>query len=583
MRRLLCVLLAIVAVAHARAQPPGQRFVSISFHDIVDDPADLTRDRMTPRTFVLFLDWLTGTGWEAVSLDELSAAARGLRKLPDKAILLTFDDGFRSLYTRVFPLLKAYHYPAVAALVGSWMKDTGDGTVLYGDKRVPRTTFISWAEAREMEASGLVEFASHSYDLHRGIQANPQGNRVSGVLTWRYDPRTGTYEDDVAYMARLRADLAKSRALMETNLGHPPRAIVWPYGRYTGPALDVVKELGFGFALTLNPEPAYTSNLYEIPRYFPSQNPSLADIVRNLRFEPDRTPNQRIACLTLDALAAVGGGGQQDEALGRIIEDLRTLGPTMVVIDAHAALPSPGAPLGDVYFPSRLRHMRRDLLSRATWQIRTRAGADVYLHLPLAAAAAAVGDANVPRLFAEMVRHARADGIVIDMPLPTVNETIVAYRPEIIRARRAALDPNRLNGAARLGLLTYRAAARIVPRLSLMLAMRQPSGPPDWADLGLLPPSKDVDEITALAIRLRAARVGCGPMSPSALRCRCRPSRSTAIAAMRHHSVGRCGLCVVPERARVAGSSGAVGRLFIRALSISALRPRRWPPQRQTG
>ena len=73
---------------------------------------------------------------------------------------------------RAFPLLRAYHYPAVAALVGSWMEDRpggnpqpGDravGTVQYGDKTVPRSNFISWAEAREMQASGLVEFASHS-------------------------------------------------------------------------------------------------------------------------------------------------------------------------------------------------------------------------------------------------------------------------------------------------------------------------------------------------------------------------------------------------------------------------------------
>ncbi len=60
---------------------------------------------------------------------------------------------------------------------------------------------------------------------------------------------------------------------MEANLGHPPRAIAWPYGRYTGPALQVAKELGFAFALTLEPEPAYTSNLDAIQRYYPDGPP----------------------------------------------------------------------------------------------------------------------------------------------------------------------------------------------------------------------------------------------------------------------------------------------------------------------
>ena len=98
-----------------------------------------------------------------------------------------------------------------------------------------------------------------------------------------------------------------------------------------------------------------------------------------------RPQTRRIACVTLDALAAAGSGRRQDEALGHIIEGLRALGANTVVIDANVALPSAAAPLGAVYFPTRLRPVRMDLLGRATWQIRTRAGSDVFLHLPLAA------------------------------------------------------------------------------------------------------------------------------------------------------------------------------------------------------
>ena len=501
---MLCVLLVVVAAAPARAEPRGQRFVSIAFHDVVDEESDLGTDAILTAKFVQLLDWLKGTGWEAISLDDVSAAARGLRKLPDKAILLTFDDGYRSLYTRVFPLLKAYRYPAVASLVGSWMEDGADGTVLYGDKKVPRSNFISWDEAREMQASGLIEFASHAYDLHRGVRANPQGNLVPGAITWRYDPHTRTYEDDAQYIARIRADLIHSRTMMETNFGHPPRTIVWPYGRYTGPALRVATELGFDFALSLEPEPAYTSDLHAIQRYIPTDRPSLADIVRNLRFEPERPGRRRIACVTLDALAAADSGRQQDEVLGHMIEGLRALGANTVIIDANAALPSTAAPLGAVFFPTRLRPLRMDVLGRATWQIRTRARSDVFLHLPLVASAAAVRTANVPRLFADMLRYARPDGVVIDMPAPAALGPIVADRPEDIRARRAALNPNRLDAPARLGLAAYRAAAAIDPRLRLMLAMDQPAGPPDWADIALLPPSEDVRQIVALAGGLRA-------------------------------------------------------------------------------
>ena len=152
-----------------------------------DELGGLAAEGVSSRVLTQFFDWLKGTGWTVVSLDDIAAAATGARRLPDKAILLSFDDGYRSIYTRVFPLLKAYRYPAVAALVGSWMEERPDGTVLYGDSVVPRSDFISWDEAREMQASGLVEFASHSYDLHRGIEADPQGSIVPAAIARRYD------------------------------------------------------------------------------------------------------------------------------------------------------------------------------------------------------------------------------------------------------------------------------------------------------------------------------------------------------------------------------------------------------------
>ena len=508
MRRLFLILLILVAAAApaapAIAQPPGQRFVAIVFHDIVDDPADLGSDSVTTRALVQFFDWLKADNWTVVSLDDLADAAAGRRRLPDKAILLTVDDEPRSLYTRMFPLLKAYHFPAVASLEVSWMEDTPDGTVLYADQRVPRSNFISWDEAREMQASGLVEFSSHTYDLHRGILANPQGNLTPAAVTWAYDPRSRAYETDAQYAARIRADLTRSIATMRAQLGRAPRMIGWPYGRYTGPAIQVASQLGFSFGMSLEPEPASTSNLRLIPRYQAEGNPGLRDMVANLRFETGGPRQLRFACLTLDGMAAAGDGAPQDEALGRVIDSLRTLGANAVVIEAAAAPPSASAPLGDVYFPSALRPLRRDLLGRVAWQIGTRGGADIYLHLPLAAAAAAVGEANVPALFAEMARYARADGVVIDLPAPPSDATVVANRPEDIRARRAALDPAQLDRWTALGLKAYRAAAAINPRLRLMVAMARPGGPPAWADIGLLPPSGDVRQAAALVGRLKA-------------------------------------------------------------------------------
>jgi peptidoglycan/xylan/chitin deacetylase (PgdA/CDA1 family) len=497
------VLVALLLVANAAPIRAGQPFVAIGFHDVVDDAGELETDGVSSDNLAQFFDWLKGSGWTAVSLDDLAAAQRGTRPLPDKAILLTVDDGYHSLYTRIFPLLKVYRYPIVATLVGSWMEEKADGTVLYGDQVVPRTKFISWEEAREMQASGLVEFASHSYGLHSAVQANPQGNQLPAAMTWRYDPATQRYEDDAQYRVRVRDDLQHSRALMTAHLGHAPRALAWPFGQYTGPALEVAIELGFTFALTLDPEISGTSDLTGIHRYYPTRNPGLGELARNLKFEPGSPTTRRIACITLDGVAAAGVGAAQDEALGRIIEGLRELGANGVVIDANAALPSAGAPLGEVFFPTSLRPLRADILSRAAWQIWTRAGAEVFLHLPVAAAIAAVGEAEVPRLFADMARHAYARGIAIDASSPIVRTPITADQPGTIRDRRAALDPSTLDSRTRTGFLAYRAAAAIDPRLRLMLVTTDAAGPPDWADIALLSPSATAAQTVALAKRLR--------------------------------------------------------------------------------
>ena len=504
--RLLPVLLVLLAgaapVPPAQAQPAGQRYVSIAFHDIDDRVEDLDGDAVTTRTLAQFFDWLKGTGWTAISLDDIAAAARGTRPLPDKAILITFDDGFRSLYTRVFPLLKVYRFPIVAALVGIWMEGEAGGTVSYGgDRWVPRSNFISWAEAREMQASGLVEFASHSYSMHRGVQANPQGNMTPSAFTWRYDPATQRYETDAQQRARIRADLQRSRQQIAANLGRPPRAIVWPYGRYTEVQLAEAKALGFTFAATLAPEPSYTSDLFGINRYYPSQNATLSDIAANLRFDPLYPATRRVVCLTLDALAAAGPGPAEDAVLGAMIEGVRRLGANIVVIDAQAGPLAPGAPLGDVYFPTSLRPMRADLLSRASWQLRTRGGADAYLRLPLHAAVAAVGEANLPALFADMNRYTVSEGMAMDGD--ATGQRIVADLPGDIRARRASLDLATLDPSSRLAMLAFRGVTSIDARQRLMLVSSVPGGPPDWADRALLPPVPDAAAMTALTRRLR--------------------------------------------------------------------------------
>jgi poly-beta-1,6-N-acetyl-D-glucosamine N-deacetylase len=81
---------------------------------------------------------------------------------------------------------------AMFSLVGSWMDAPEAGAVRYGDEDVPRSRFLSWEQAREMAASSLVEFASHSYALHQEVPGNPFGSRFPAAAAWAFDAHSST-------------------------------------------------------------------------------------------------------------------------------------------------------------------------------------------------------------------------------------------------------------------------------------------------------------------------------------------------------------------------------------------------------
>jgi peptidoglycan/xylan/chitin deacetylase (PgdA/CDA1 family) len=482
----------------AQDQPPD--FVTVVFHDIVDRRENLESDATTTTDLVRFFDWLKGTGWTAISLDDVEAARAGAKPLPAKAILITFDDGYESVYTRAYPLLLAYRYPAVVAVVGAWVAGPPGSRVPYGDKMPPRERFLSWDQMREMTASGLVEIASHSYSLHESVRANPQGNMQPAAATWAYDPMTGTYEDDADYRRRIRTDLERARQQVAQQLGKPPRALVWPFGRYSGPALEEAKALGFSAIFTLNHAPDRLDQLDQIGRVYRVAGDKLADLATEIVFEPPKSQTLRLACLTLDRLASAKDPAAQDAALGRMIEAVRALGINTLVLDAYAAQPSADAPLGPVFFPTQLRPVAADLLDRVAWQMKTRADVDaVYLHLPFASARAAVGG-QVGALYADMFRHAAADGLVLEAaPVLAASDADDATQPSStpwdLAARRRTADPGTEAWRA------YRAAAAIAPTLRLMLTAADPTPRTRWpaplADILLLPAGADPEKLGA--------------------------------------------------------------------------------------
>jgi biofilm PGA synthesis lipoprotein PgaB len=93
--RFCSFIAAVVIFSYAFARPAeaGQQFVSIAFHDVVDFRGDLDDDAVTVDRLIGFFEWLRANRWTAITLDDIEAARLGKKPLPERAILITFDDG----------------------------------------------------------------------------------------------------------------------------------------------------------------------------------------------------------------------------------------------------------------------------------------------------------------------------------------------------------------------------------------------------------------------------------------------------------------------------------------------------------
>lgn len=484
----------------------GDRFVSVAFHDVVDFRGNLDDDAVTVDRLIGFFEWLRANHWTAISLGDVEAARLGKRPLPEHAILITFDDGYRSLYTRVFPLILAFNIPVVSALVGAWVDAPMNATVHYGDHDVPRANFVSWEEAEEMAHSGLVEFASHSYDLHRAVRANPQGNELAAAWARIYRPGRG-YESADEFRQRITADLARSSELLTDRLDQRPRAIVWPFGRYNATDIEVARATGFTFALTLDPEPSDVAKPMALSRYLPTNDPKLDEVVSNLLFEDPLPAARRLVALD-PATLWTGDDASMNERLGHAIERLRTLGATGIVLDA--AIIGADGRLAATWFPTGQLPVRADILSRLSWQCQSRAGVAAFVRLPAGAALRTLGDpAKVRALFDDLGAYVPVSGVFVD-DAPGLARLGDGARssgtPWDVRAARNAAMGRSVNGPEALALSAFRMVESERPSVQLVVVgdSEPPRSPGAIADLTLVPVAPNPHAVACLTERLTA-------------------------------------------------------------------------------
>jgi poly-beta-1,6-N-acetyl-D-glucosamine N-deacetylase len=374
----------------------GKTFRVICMHDIQDNlkTTSSSTSPMDPYaidtgTLTSIFSWIEANNYHPVTVEQIKASRHGGKPLPPRAILLTFDDGFRSHYTKVLPLLKRFNYPAVMGIVTTWTDTPADTPIKLSDTiKVPRDMFMSWDEVAACGQSGLVELACHTHDLHHGAIANPQGNELPAATSHLYLQDEKRYETDAEFQNRVRNDLQTCMQKVHDRTGVSIRSMVWPYGAENQPVRSISSSLGMNIQFSLDAGP----NTPDVPldrlrRILMMHDVDIGDFERSVR-EPETNRGEvhsveRIVQVDLDQVYDPDPA-QQEKNLGQLVQRIYDMRPKSVYLQAFADPKGTGVAEA-LYFPNRHLPMRADLFSRAAWQLNTRSHVQVYAWMPVLA------------------------------------------------------------------------------------------------------------------------------------------------------------------------------------------------------
>lgn len=216
MGRLAFIILAAVlfhsvcSIPLIVAQNSSTRAVVFMYHRFGEDTFPSTSIRI--EQFEQQLEFFKNNGFTVLPLEEIVDALSNNASLPDRAIAITVDDAYRSVYEVAYPRLKELSFP-FTVFVAPQTVDEGIAA------------YMSWQQIQEMHNNG-VTFANHSLNHEYLIRKNNGETRES-------------------WAKRVRTDIEEAQRRLQEELGNAPALFAYPYGEFNLELMDIVEQLGY--------------------------------------------------------------------------------------------------------------------------------------------------------------------------------------------------------------------------------------------------------------------------------------------------------------------------------------------------
>jgi len=242
----------------------------LMYHSVALEPPEATRRlAVVPGHFENQIAYLVKNGYTGLTFSDLVDRLRTGAPLPERPVVLTFDDGYADFATEAWPTLRRHNFPATVFVTTGWVADAG--TEAAGD---PLDAMMNWAQVAGLSDAGI-EMAAHSH-------SHPQLDQLS---------------DDA-----LRHELGHSKALLEDVTGAPVRSLAYPYGYSSTRVRLAARSVGYRCAASVRNLRATTSeDFFAVPRLTIRRSTDMAtfaDVVSGVDvFRRDRLLTAGYACV----------------------------------------------------------------------------------------------------------------------------------------------------------------------------------------------------------------------------------------------------------------------------------------------
>jgi len=219
----LLVYVALNALLQPAASAERPEPVTILLYHRFEEPRYPTTN-ISREALVGQLKYLRENGYRTIGLDEFKDILDGQKRATGKEVLVTVDDGYRSVYEVAWPLFRKYEVPFIV-FVSTESLEKG------------YSSMMSWSQLEEMHRAGVI-FGNHSH-AHPHIGFRREGETVEG------------------YRQRVRNDVASAARILKEH-GISTSLFAYPYGEYNDVVIQVLGELGYELMFSQNPGVAFT-------------------------------------------------------------------------------------------------------------------------------------------------------------------------------------------------------------------------------------------------------------------------------------------------------------------------------------